>query len=175
METEKVKISDIKPYKNNAKKHPESQIGKIAESIKHFGFNQPIVVDKDNNIIVGHGRWEAAKKLKLEEVPIMRKENLSESQVKAYRLADNKLNESEWDMDLAIPELKGLDKMNFDLELTGFLDNTFEDNPDFDISDVKEGEVSEKEQELNDKMKAEAELRKVICPECGYEFKIKKD
>ena len=112
----------IIPYSKNAKKHPDKQLKEIAQSIKEFGWQQPIVVDKDGVIIVGHGRWFAYKKfkdeMKLPEPEIKKASNLTKEQVKAYRLADNKLNESEWDMGLAIEELKELDDYHF--ELTGF-------------------------------------------------------
>src|SRR3990167_7429582 len=111
------KLNSIKPYEKNAKKHPSKQVEQIANSIKEFGFNQPIVVDKQGVIIVGHGRYEAAKALNLPTVPTLELD-LTEEQAKAYRLADNKLNESEWDMGLAIEELKGLSDEMFDL--TGF-------------------------------------------------------
>jgi len=110
-------IENIKPYEKNAKKHPKKQIEAVAKSIKEFGFNQPIVLDKDNVIIVGHGRFEASKLLGLKDVPTITVD-LPEDKVKAYRLADNKLNESEWDMSLAIEELKDLSDEMFDL--TGF-------------------------------------------------------
>ena len=110
-------LGQITPYEKNAKQHPQKQIKQIANSIKEFGFNQPIVIDKNNVIIVGHGRYEAAKLLGLKEVPTLQVD-LSDQKAKAYRLADNKLNESEWDMQLAIEELKELD---LELaELTGF-------------------------------------------------------
>src|SRR3990167_1212276 len=111
---------EIKPYLNNAKKHSKKQIEQIAHSIKQFGMNQPIVVDKDGEIIVGHGRYLALQHLGCEVKPgwIIKKDDLTEEQVKAYRLADNKLNESEWDMGLAIEELKELSDEMFDL--TGF-------------------------------------------------------
>ena len=112
-----MKIENIKPYEKNAKKHPKKQVEQIAKSIKEFGFNQPIVIDKKGVIIVGHGRYEAAKLLGLSDVPVIEVE-LTEEQVKAYRLADNKLNESEWEMDLVIEELKGLSEEM--LDLTGF-------------------------------------------------------
>ena len=112
-----MKIENIKPYEKNAKKHPKKQIEQVADSIKEFGFNQPIVVDKKGIIIVGHGRYEAAKLLGLRDVPVIEVE-LTEEQSKAYRLADNKLNESEWEMDLVIEELKGLSEDM--LDLTGF-------------------------------------------------------
>lgn len=110
-------ISVIQPYPKNAKKHPKKQIQQVANSIKEFGFNQPIVIDKDNVVIVGHGRLEAAKLLGLKDVPVIQVD-LTEERAKAYRLADNKLNESEWDMDLVIEELKGLSEEM--LDLTGF-------------------------------------------------------
>lgn len=108
---------DIRPYSKNAKKHPARQIQQIANSIKEFGFNQPIVVDKQGVIIVGHGRYEAAKILGITDPPTITVD-LTEEQANAYRLADNKLNESEWDMTLVIEELKGLSEPM--LELTGF-------------------------------------------------------
>lgn len=112
-----VPINDIKPYGKNAKKHPDKQVIRIADSIKEFGFNQPIVVDKDNVIIVGHGRYQAAHYLDLQEVPVL-VVDIAEEKAKAYRLADNKLNESAWDMDLVIAELKELSLPMVDL--TGF-------------------------------------------------------
>jgi len=110
-------INKIIPYSKNAKKHPSKQIKQIANSIKEFGFNQPIVIDKNNVVIVGHGRLEAAKLLKMDDVPVLQVD-LDKKKAAAYRLADNKLNESDWEMDLVIEELKELDE---DLvELTGF-------------------------------------------------------
>ena len=116
METIDIKL--IKQYPNNPKEHPDEQIDMIVNSIREFGFNQSIVLDKNNEIIVGHGRYLAALKMGMTEVPFIRKENLTDEQVKAYRIADNKLNESGWNMPLVIDELKGLsDEM---IELTGF-------------------------------------------------------
>ena len=115
------------------KKHPKSQIEKIAKSIKSFGFNQPIVVDGDNVIVVGHGRFEAAKLLEFKKVPVIQIVDLSPEKLKAYRLADNKLNESDWDVELVMSEF-----FNFDeelRELSGF------SNDDFDV-DV-ENELNE--------------------------------
>jgi DNA modification methylase len=111
-----MKIADIKPYSKNAKKHTKKQIQQVANSIKEFGMNQAIVVDKNGVIIVGHGRYEACKLLGIEpEIKVL---DISEEKANAYRLADNKLNESEWDMDLVIEELKGLSEPM--LDLTGF-------------------------------------------------------
>lgn len=112
------KIVELKPYGKNAKKHPKQQVELIAASIKRFGFDSPIIVDKNNEIIAGHGRLEAAKLLGLEEVPTIKKESLTPAEVKAYRLADNKIAESEWDIGLALEDLKELDEEL--LSLTGF-------------------------------------------------------
>lgn len=110
---------DITPYSKNAKKHPKKQVEQIANSIKEFGMHQPIVVDKEGVIIVGHGRYEALNSLGMEITSDMvRVADLTEEQAKAYRLADNKLNESEWDMNLVIEELKDLSEPM--VELTGF-------------------------------------------------------
>ena len=117
MDIKQRKIDDIKPYEKNAKKHPEKQLKQIANSIKEFGFNQPIVVDKDDIIIVGHGRYFAAQLLEFNSVPVLTLD-VTEEQAKAYRLADNKLNESNWDMELVIAELKELTPPM--LDLTGF-------------------------------------------------------
>lgn len=116
-EVQTIKTEEVRPYSKNAKKHPTKQIKQIAESIKVFGFNQPLVLDSNKVIIVGHGRYEAAKYLELPEVPCI-VVDLSEGDAKAYRLADNKLNESDWDMELVIEELRGLDTSKVDI--TGF-------------------------------------------------------
>lgn len=109
----------ITPYSKNAKKHPTKQIEQIKASLTEFGVQQPIVVDKNGVIIVGHGRYQAIQELGWEMKPEWIKvADLTEEQAKAYRLADNKLNESEWDMSLVLEDLKDLDD---DLvELTGF-------------------------------------------------------
>ena len=129
---------DIKPYSKNAKKHPKKQIEQVAASIKEFGMHQPIVVDKDGVIIVGHGRYEALKHLGMEITDDMiRVADLTEKQANAYRLADNKLNESEWDMPLVIEELKTLEEL---APLTGFdMDLLIEpDEADDVVPDVPE-------------------------------------
>ena len=111
-----MKVKDIKPYEKNAKKHDKTQIANVAESINRFGFAQPLVVDKDNVLIIGHCRLLAAKQLKLREVPVLRMEELTEEQVKQLRLLDNKLNESDWDIELLQDEVAELDFDGFDLD-----------------------------------------------------------
>jgi len=122
MQVENIAIKSLIPYVNNAKQHPEDQVDKIASSIKHFGFNQPLVIDKNNEVIVGHGRLEAAKKLSMEQVPCIRAERLTEAQIKAYRLADNRTAESAWDWDLVKVELEELQGLDFDIGVVGFDD-----------------------------------------------------
>lgn len=116
METIKVQVGEIKPYERNAKKHDEKQIKNVMESIKQFGFVQPIVIDKDNVVIIGHCRLIAAKRLKMREVDCVRAENLTQEQVDKLRLLDNKLNESEWDFDLLLEDIPELDFSDFDID-----------------------------------------------------------
>lgn len=137
-EIELVAVDKLIPYVNNPKQHPERQIDIIASSIKNFGFINPIIVDAHNEIVAGHGRLLAAKKLGLQAVPVLRVEHLTPAQVRAYRIADNKLSElGEWDEGLLAVELKFLQEENFDLSLTGFeleeiadLTLDFDDTPD---------------------------------------------
>lgn len=118
LKIEYLAVKDLKPYKKNAKKHPGAQVEHIANSIKEFGFRQPIVVDKDNILVIGHGRLLAAQKLGIESVPCVRADDLTEEQIKALRLADNKTNESEWDFDILSGELN--DIFDIDMEQFGF-------------------------------------------------------
>ena len=111
-----LKVKDLVPYDKNAKKHDKAQIDNVAESIKQFGMVQPIVVDKDNIVIIGHCRLEACKKLKYKEVPCVKADDLTEEQVAKLRLLDNKLNESDWDFDLLGEELLELDMSEFELD-----------------------------------------------------------
>ena len=116
MEIKWCKIEDVKPYAKNAKLHDKTQIANVAESIKQFGWQQPIVVDSDGVIIVGHCRYSAAKKLKMKEVPCVVADDLTDEQVKKYRLLDNKTNESDWDLGLLSDDLEGLDFSGFDVD-----------------------------------------------------------
>ena len=111
-----IDIKELKPYGKNAKKHDKTQIDNVAESIKQFGMVQPIVVDKNKVVIIGHCRLEACKKLKMKEVPCVMVEDLTEEQVAKLRLLDNKLNESDWDFDLLKEELIDLDLSEFELD-----------------------------------------------------------
>ena len=120
-EVQEVTLTKLVPYVNNAKIHSEKQVTMIASSIREFGFLSPVLIDRDFNIIAGHGRVMAAKKLDMESVPCVFVEGLTEAQRKAYILADNRLGElADWDMDLVNMELEALNDMDFDVSLTGF-------------------------------------------------------
>lgn len=120
-DVQEVTLTKLVPYVNNAKIHSEEQVTMIASSIREFGFLSPVLIDRDFNIIAGHGRVMAAKKLNMESVPCVFVEGLTEAQRKAYILADNRLGElADWDMDLVNMELEALDDMDFDVSLTGF-------------------------------------------------------
>jgi site-specific DNA-methyltransferase (adenine-specific) len=116
MEVKNRKLSSITAYGKNAKKHDKTKINNVAESIKQYGFVQPIVVDRGGVIVIGHCRALAAKKLGMEEVPCVCVDDLTPEQVNALRLVDNKSNESDWDFDLLAVELPGLDLSAFDFD-----------------------------------------------------------
>jgi len=123
MQIKLAEISNIKPYENNPRKLSDQAIEKVAMSLKEYGFRQPIVVDKDMVIVAGHTRYRASKKLGLKQVPISVIDNLTEEQINAYRIADNRTaEESEWDNELLKMEIKELEAKDFKLDLLGFND-----------------------------------------------------
>lgn len=127
MHITKKSINEIKPYGKNPRKNDEA-VKYVAESIREFGFKVPIVIDKNNEIVAGHTRYKAAKKLKLDEVPCIVADDLTDEQIKAFRLADNKVAEkAEWDFDLLAIELD--DIVDLDMEVFGFEDITVEEEP----------------------------------------------
>lgn len=137
-QTVMIPISEVHPYPNNPRVNKDA-VDKVAASLKEFGFKQPIVVDKNMVVIVGHTRLKAAKKLKMKEVPVLIADDLSEEQVKAYRLADNKTAEfSEWDNDLLNIELDSI--LDLDMEQFGFsaLDEDKEkaEKPEVEFSEI---------------------------------------
>ena len=161
-EIQRKKVDDLIPYMNNPKEHPPEQIDKIASSIKNYGFVQPLVIDSENEVIIGHGRLEAAKKLKLDKVPVVVKDDLNEAQVKALRIADNKVSESEWDYEALATEFDELDFEGYDLDMTGFEEEDREEIEEMlKIDDVdlfgEQGESEEMDTEHQ-------------CPKCGYEW-----
>lgn len=146
---QEVAVSELIPYVNNAKIHSEDQVTKIAASIREFGFLNPVLIDEQKNIIAGHGRVMAAKKLGLEVVPCINIEGLSDAQRKAYILADNKLGElADWDKELVSEELKFLKEFDFDIGLTGFGtdDIILDDDGVFEIPEEPEVKTEEVKQ-----------------------------
>jgi site-specific DNA-methyltransferase (adenine-specific) len=137
MKIEWVSPQALTPYPQNAKKHPPEQIDHIANSIKQFGWQQPIVVDKNKVVIIGHGRLYAARQLMLDSVPVVFAENLTDDQVKALRLADNQTAISEYDFSLLEQELAALDIAGVDMSMFGFeVGEDFEDH-----SQIQEDEI----------------------------------
>ena len=118
---ETLKVDELVPYKANARIHSRKQIRQIAESVKRFGFCNPILIDDNNQIIAGHGRVEAARHLGLKTVPALRLSHLSATEQRAYLIADNRLAEmAGWDWEMLGTELQALIDLNFNVELTGF-------------------------------------------------------
>ena len=150
MDIVEIAVKDLRPYEKNAKKHDQTQIDNVAKSIEKYGFVQPIVVDKNNEVIIGHCRLEASKKLKLKKVPCVLADTLTEEQVKELRLLDNKLNESDWDFDLLGEELAELDLSDFDLDWSIIKE------PEVDIDDF----FSKSEEK-------EKQPKTIRCPHCG--------
>ena len=140
MDVKNIPIGEIVPYARNAKKHDKRQIDNVAESIRQYGFVQPVVIDRDGVIVIGHCRVLAAKKLGMEAVPCVCVDDLTPEQVNALRLVDNKTNESDWDMDLLSMELPEIDLSAFDF--------------DWDFQDTEETELTneEREQEFKERM-----------------------
>lgn len=135
------KLSELHPYKNNPRKN-DSAVDAVAASIKEFGFKVPVVIDKDGMIVAGHTRYKAAKKLKINEIPCIVADDLTDEQIKAFRLADNKVGElAEWDFDLLSDELDGIldidmSEFGFDLDIPGEEREVVED--DFGATPPKE-------------------------------------
>src|SRR5207253_10405719 len=120
MKVQMWKLADVKPYPNNPR-HNDAAVDAVAESIKQFGFRQPIVVDEQGIIIVGNTRYKAAQKLGLETVPVHVAKGLTEAQIKAYRIADNKTADlATWNEELLFQELVELQQLDFDIDVTGF-------------------------------------------------------
>lgn len=128
MQTIMKKLSEIQPYSGNAKKHDARQIKNVAESIKQYGFVQPIVIDRNGVIVIGHCRALAAKELGIKEVLCVCVDDLTPEQVNALRLVDNKSNESDWDFDLLAEELPDVDLSAFDFDW-GLPEDGPEENP----------------------------------------------
>lgn len=137
------KLDDLVPYAQNAKRHDETQIANVAESIKQFGFVQPIVVDKNGVIVIGHCRALAAKRLGMEKVPCVAVDELTDEQVRALRIVDNKTNESPWDMEMLAEELPDIDLSGFDFDFGIDLPEESKEDEDKEIVEDEASEVDE--------------------------------
>ena len=161
------KPGELKAYERNNKIHDLSNVEQIAASIKEFGFNNPVLIDENNVIVAGHGRKEAAELLEFEMIPCIVIDDLTEEQIKAFRIADNKLPEnSKWDFEALEKELKELQESDFDLDIIGFDDHEVsrifgEDN--FNIDDY----LSEEEKTPQEKVE-----KTFICEHCGKESRV---
>lgn len=151
MKIESIPIECLIPYPKNAKKHDQRQISSVAESIKQYGFVQPLVIDRDAVVVIGHCRLLAAKKLGMGKVPCVRVDDLAPEQVNALRLVDNKSNESEWDMDLLAEELPGLDLSAFDFDWG--IENEDEYGTDFSLPDGDKSEICQMTFTLHERQK----------------------
>ena len=122
-EYKQVNVADLIPYINNTRTHSDEQVAQVASSIKEFGFTNPVLIDSDNGIIAGHGRIMAAQKLKLDKVPCIILDGLTDAQKKAYVIADNQLAlNAGWDLDKLKLEVENLTELDFDIDLLGFDD-----------------------------------------------------
>lgn len=155
MEIKMVKIDDLKPYENNPRFNDDA-VQYVAKSIKEFGFKVPMVIDKNNVIVAGHTRYKASMELGLKEVPCIVADDLTEEQIKAFRLADNKVSEqASWNYDLLDLELDDILELN--MEDFGFLKHE-----DVDLDDFFEDNNVIKDEKKNI----------IKCPHCGEEFEV---
>ena len=147
MKIEQRDISELKPYEFNNRVHGDEQVAHIAKSIKEFGFNQPVVIDEEGTILVGHGRVLAAKKLSIAKVPTVQVKNLTDEQKRAYRILDNKLqNDSTWQFNNLELELGYLEDNDFDIKGWG-LDELKDLFPEEEIEPEEDAGPSEPPQE----------------------------
>lgn len=152
LEIKNINIDDLKPYKNNPRNNIEA-VKYVKNSIQEFGFKVPIIIDKDNTIITGHTRYKAAKELKITEIPCIIADDLTEVQIKAFRLVDNKVSEkSEWDFELLDKELE--DILDIDISEFGFSD----------IEEINFDNVKDLQEETYEEPKKET----LCCPNCGH-------
>lgn len=159
MEIKRVKLTEIRPYERNPRVNDHA-VDAVAESIREFGWQQPIVVDSEGVIIAGHTRYKAAEKLKCMDVPVVVADKLTQDQVRAYRLADNKTGEkAEWDMELLEAELAELGDM--DMGEFGFeLGSTDDKRVALDLDD----DARERD---------DTDMQICHCPKCGFAFEVR--
>ncbi len=179
LQVEYVLVDDLKFYTRNTRTHSEDQVAQLSESIKEFGFTNPVLIDEDNVLIAGHGRTAAAKLLGLKEIPSIRLAGLSEAQRKALRIADNKLAlDAGWDEELLAIELQELEDIGFDVSLTGFDFEELEaliSGEDDQNSQTVEDEEPEKQKEFSVRVvcKSKSHQQKVYDELQGLGFECK--
>ena len=162
----KQSVDALIPYARNSRTHSDAQIDKIAASIREFGFLNPVITDGDNGIVAGHGRVMAAKKIGMDEVPVVEAAHLTEAQKRAYVIADNRLAlDAGWDDEMLRVEFAELEEAGFDLGLTGFEAEEIAgiaSEPDFEPgTEEDQGKLDEIDPKLVD------------CPHCGKEFDLR--
>ena len=151
------RLDEIHPYENNPRIN-DGAVQFVMNSILEFGFKIPIIIDGEGTIVCGHTRYKAAKKLKMKTVPCILVDDLDEDQIKAYRLADNRVGEfSEWNTDKLDVEMNELERMDIDMTMFGF-------GYEVDYSEDQENE------EDTDEEPEQKEILRCRCPKCGYRF-----
>jgi len=157
---EQIDIKRLTPYARNSRTHSDIQVSQIAASIKEFGFTNPVLIDEDNDIIAGHGRVLAAKKLGLDSVPCIRLSHLSEIQQRAYVIADNQLAlNSGWNFDMLSVEIDELNDNKYDISLIGFTTEQ--------LAEI----IGSPDEPVNNELKADEKKKETcICPKCHFEF-----
>ena len=164
MKIENIKTEELVPYARNSRTHSEAQVAQIAGSIREFGFTNPVLIDADNGIIAGHGRVMAAGVLGLASVPCIRLAHLTDTQKRAYIIADNKLAlNAGWDEEMLGLELADLREADFDLGLLGFDAEGIEAA----LNPPERDETPESSSQEIDVDGMEMECQ---CPKCGFEF-----
>jgi len=160
MHIEQIDIKRLTPYARNSRTHTDIQVSQIAASIKEFGFTNPVLIDEDNDIIAGHGRVLAAKKLGLDTVPCIRLSHLSETQQRAYVIADNQLAlNAGWNFDMLSVEIDELNDNKYDISVIGFTTEQ--------LAEI----IGSPEEPVNNELKADPKAKETcICPKCLFEF-----
>ena len=192
VQTRELPTQDLSVYAKNARVHPEAQIQSLASAIERFGFTQPIIVNDKLTILAGHARFEAARRIGLEQIPCRVVSGLSAAEQKAYVIADNKISEeSSWDYDMLLDEISSIHGLDLDddlnrlLDFSGFLPDTDgetgykpETNPSQGVGLNVTGETIDREQQkLSEQYtdKAQQNLVSVVCPHCDESFTIDRD
>ena len=175
-------ISELVEYSRNPREHPEFQLDQLAESIKEVGWTYPVLIDKHNIIVCGHGRYQAAQKLGVERIPTIQKADLTETQIKAYRLQDNQLAlNAIWNDDFLTQEINALMDTDYDVSKLGFdasakaPDYEPDVMPDTNDNFVTEDELAQALDKMNGLGGQDATAKgsvMVACPECSHEFRV---